>query len=76
MRNVIRGIVDQGDWLEVHEHFARNILIGFARGSADNRLASSPISRPTLPARSTLTRRAGQGGPIRCASATPSIFRS
>jgi propionyl-CoA carboxylase beta chain len=31
MRDVIRGIVDQGDWLEVHEHFARNILIGFAR---------------------------------------------
>jgi propionyl-CoA carboxylase beta chain len=31
MRDVIRGIVDQGDWLEVHEHFARNILVGFAR---------------------------------------------
>ena len=31
MRDVIRGIVDDGDWLEVHEHFARNILVGFAR---------------------------------------------
>ena len=31
MENVIRAIVDGGDWLEVQEHYARNILIGFAR---------------------------------------------
>ncbi len=31
MEAVIRAIVDGGDWLEVQEHYARNILIGFAR---------------------------------------------
>ncbi len=31
MRNVIRHIVDDGEFFEVHEHFARNIVVGFAR---------------------------------------------
>ena len=31
IRDVMRGIVDDGDLLEVHEHFARNIAVGFAR---------------------------------------------
>jgi acetyl-CoA carboxylase carboxyltransferase component len=31
MKDVIQRIVDDGDFLEIHEHFARNILIGFAR---------------------------------------------
>jgi propionyl-CoA carboxylase beta chain len=31
MREVIDAVVDERDFLEVHEHFARNILIGFAR---------------------------------------------
>ncbi len=31
MLDVIRAIVDEGYWLEVHEHYARNILVGFAR---------------------------------------------
>lgn len=31
MHSVIRKIVDDGDFLEVHEHFARNIICGFAR---------------------------------------------
>ncbi len=30
MHEVIRGIVDQASFFEVHEHFARNILCGFA----------------------------------------------
>ena len=29
--DVIRAIVDDGHLLEVHEHFARNIVVGFAR---------------------------------------------
>ena len=37
MLDVIRGIVDEGYVLEVHEHFARNILVGFAR------LAGRPV---------------------------------
>jgi propionyl-CoA carboxylase beta chain len=31
MRNVIRHVVDDGEFLEVHEHFALNIVCGFAR---------------------------------------------
>ncbi|WP_220487816.1 acyl-CoA carboxylase subunit beta [Tautonia rosea] len=31
IRNVICGIVDQGDFLEVQEGYARNIVVGFAR---------------------------------------------
>jgi propionyl-CoA carboxylase beta chain len=31
MRDVIGAVVDEGYFLEVHEHFARNILVGFAR---------------------------------------------
>jgi acetyl-CoA carboxylase carboxyltransferase component len=31
MRDVIRGIVDKGDFFEPHQYFAQNILIGFAR---------------------------------------------
>jgi propionyl-CoA carboxylase beta chain len=31
MLEVIRAIVDEGYFLEVHEHFARNMLVGFAR---------------------------------------------
>ncbi len=31
MKTVIRHIVDDGDFLEVHEHWAQNIIVGFAR---------------------------------------------
>jgi propionyl-CoA carboxylase beta chain len=31
MRDVIDAVVDDRNFLEVHEHFARNILVGFAR---------------------------------------------
>src|SRR5436853_1105299 len=31
MRNAVRLIVDDGEFFEVHEHFARNIIVGFAR---------------------------------------------
>src|SRR3712207_3010891 len=31
MREVIGHVVDQGDFFEVHEHYARNIVVGFAR---------------------------------------------
>ena len=37
MVDVIRGVVDDGALLEVHEHFARNIVVGFAR------LAGRPV---------------------------------
>jgi propionyl-CoA carboxylase beta chain len=31
MHEVIHAVVDEGAFLEVHQHFARNILVGFAR---------------------------------------------
>src|ERR671931_980392 len=31
MRDVVHLIVDNGEFFEVHEHFARNIIVGFAR---------------------------------------------
>jgi propionyl-CoA carboxylase beta chain len=31
MRDVVRYIVDDGEFLEVHEHFAKNIICGFSR---------------------------------------------
>jgi len=31
MRDVIARIVDRGSWLEVHEHWAQNLVVGFAR---------------------------------------------
>ena len=31
VRDVIRGIVDAGDFLEVQAHWARNLVVGFAR---------------------------------------------
>jgi acetyl-CoA carboxylase carboxyltransferase component len=31
IKDVIRHVVDNGDFFEVHEHWARNIVVGFAR---------------------------------------------
>ena len=44
MGDVIRAVVDEGHLLEVHEHFARNIVVGFARlgGRAVGIVANQP----------------------------------
>ena len=31
MHDLIHAVVDDGDFLEVHQHYARNIVVGFAR---------------------------------------------
>src|SRR5262249_53206889 len=31
MKEVVKAIVDDGDFFEVHEHFAPNLIVGFAR---------------------------------------------
>jgi propionyl-CoA carboxylase beta chain len=31
MKDVVHAIVDDGDFFEVHEHYAENIIVGFAR---------------------------------------------
>jgi propionyl-CoA carboxylase beta chain len=45
MREVIERIVDDGDLLEIHSQFARNILCGFARvdGSSVGVVANQPM---------------------------------
>ena len=31
MKEIIRGVVDEGRFFEIHEHFAQNMIVGFAR---------------------------------------------
>ena len=31
MKDLVRRVVDHGDFFEVHEHFAQNLIVGFAR---------------------------------------------
>jgi propionyl-CoA carboxylase beta chain len=31
MKDIVRAVVDDGDFFEVHEHFAMNLVVGFAR---------------------------------------------
>ena len=31
MKEIVRRVVDDGEFLEVHEHFAHNLIVGFAR---------------------------------------------
>ena len=47
MHEVIRRIVDRGDFLEVQEHFARNLLVGFGRltGRTVGVVANQPMVR-------------------------------
>src|SRR5580700_2302941 len=44
IKDVIHRVVDNGDFLEVHEHWARNMVVGFARmdGAAIGIVANQP----------------------------------
>ena len=44
MRNVIRLVVDDGEFFEIHEHWAKNIVVGFSRlnGYAVGVVANQP----------------------------------
>ena len=44
VREVIEEIVDEGDFLEVHEHFAQNIVVGF--GSFNNKSVGIVANQP------------------------------
>jgi propionyl-CoA carboxylase beta chain len=44
MKDVIRHVVDDGYFFEVHEHFAQNIVVGFAR--LDGRTAGIVANQP------------------------------
>jgi len=45
MKQIIRAVVDNGDFLEVMEHYAQNIIIGFARlnGRSVGIIAQQPM---------------------------------
>jgi propionyl-CoA carboxylase beta chain len=45
VRGVIRGVVDEGSFLELHEAFARNVVVGFARvdGQPVGVVANQPL---------------------------------
>ncbi|MFV0471343.1 MAG: acyl-CoA carboxylase subunit beta [Paludibacteraceae bacterium] len=44
MKDIIHSIVDNGEFLEVHRHYARNIIVGFARfnGASTGIIANQP----------------------------------
>ncbi len=46
MKEIIHAIVDDADFFEVHEHFAQNIIVGFARmnGRSVGVIANQPAS--------------------------------
>jgi propionyl-CoA carboxylase beta chain len=46
MRDVINGIIDEGSFFEVHENYADNIVVGFARIAGRNIgiIANQPLS--------------------------------
>ena len=73
MRDVISRIVDDGEFFEVHEHFAQNIVVGFSR------LDGHPIgvvgNQPAHARRRARHRLVGEGARASCASATPSTSR-
>jgi len=46
IKDVINGIIDAGSFMEVHEHYADNIVVGFARldGRSVGIVANQPLS--------------------------------
>ena len=63
MREVVRLVFDDGEFLEVHEHYAKNIVCGFSRLDGH---AVGVVGQPARPARGRARhRRLGQGGPLR-----------
>ena len=74
MHEVIRRVIDDGEFLEVHERCAQNIVSGFARlgGHAVGVVGNQPQRRS--PACSTSTRRTRRRAS--CAPATRSTSRS
>jgi acetyl-CoA carboxylase carboxyltransferase component len=46
MKQVVRAVVDEGDFLEVMEHYATNLIVGFAR--LNGRSVGMVASQPTV----------------------------
>ena len=50
IKDVIQRVVDDGEFFEVQEHLARNIVVGLRAPGRPHAWASSRISRPIWPA--------------------------
>jgi acetyl-CoA carboxylase carboxyltransferase component len=48
MKNIIQEVVDEGEFYEVHEHFAENCIVGFAR--LNNRSVGIIANQPMISA--------------------------
>jgi propionyl-CoA carboxylase beta chain len=46
MKQIVRAVVDEGDFLEVMEHYAANLIVGFAR--LNGRSVGMVASQPTV----------------------------
>ena len=63
MLDLIHAVVDDGHFLEVHQHYAQNIIVGFARlGGRPGRHRRQPAGAPGRHARH---RRVGEGRAVR-----------
>ena len=63
IKDVIHRVVDEGVFFEVHEHFARNIVVGFAR--MDGRTVGIVANQPAVLAGVPRHRLLGQGRALR-----------
>ncbi len=45
MKQIVKSIVDDGDFFEIHELFAENVIVGFARmgGRSVGVVANQPL---------------------------------
>ncbi len=73
IKELIRKTVDEGDFFEIQESFARNIVVGASAASKAGRSGSSAISRWCWQASLTAMRRARPR--VSFASAIASTFR-
>jgi propionyl-CoA carboxylase beta chain len=73
MKELILKVVDEGDFFEIQETFAKNIVTGFAR--IEGRTVGIVANQPMVLA-GVLDSDASRKGRASCASATPSTSRS
>ena len=74
IKELIKLVVDDGNFLEVHPLYGKNMVVGFARfgGRSVGIVANQPAHRAGVPRH----RRLEEGRRASCASATPSTSRS
>ena len=74
MKRIIAAVVDDGEYLEVHRHWAMSITCGFAR--MNGRVVGIVGNQPAVLAGRARHRLVGEGVALRARPATPSTSRS